>query len=114
MSNCRSLDGSSQLQCFVQGLSVVQDCADTRNYPTELAPAMLAAGRGTDGQEGSLCTAVLVGAGAASNKRAPLPTAYHLLCKGLNLLSLPSCSPVSACPLRQAAATRPSLCCQLM
>ena len=34
---------------------MVQDCADTRNYPTELAPNMLAAGRGTDGQEGSLC-----------------------------------------------------------
>ena len=72
VSNCRSLDGSSQLQCFVQGLDVVQDCADTRNYPTELAPAMLAAGRGTDGQEGSLCTAVLVGADAAGSKRAPL------------------------------------------
>ena len=79
VSNCRSLDGSSQLQCFVQGLDVVQDCADTRNYPTELAPAMLAAGRGTDGQEGSLCTAVLVGADAAGNKRALYSAACCLL-----------------------------------
>lgn len=79
VSNCRSLDGSSQLQCFVQGLEVVQDCADTRNYPTELAPAMLAAGRGTDGQEGSLCTAVLAGPDAAANKRTPCLRAHRLL-----------------------------------
>ena len=48
---------------------MVQDCADTRNYPTELAPNMLAAGRGTDGQEGSLCTAVLAKATAEATKR---------------------------------------------
>ena len=94
MSNCRSLDGSSQLQCFVRGLEVVQDCADTRNYPTELAPAMLAAGRGTDGQEGSLCTAVLVGAGAAGDKCAPLfaETACCLLWQRGQLVSLPPCA----------------------
>lgn len=70
ISNCRSLDGSSQQQCFVKGLETVQDCADTRNYPTELAPAMLAAGRGTDGQEGSLCTAVLSSPNTAASKCA--------------------------------------------
>lgn len=55
----------------MKGLETVQDCADTRNYPTELAPAMLAAGRGTDGQEGSLCTAVLASPTAAATKREP-------------------------------------------
>lgn len=74
ISNCRSLDGSSQQQCFVQGLNVVQDCADTRNYPTQLAPAMLAAGQGIDGQEGSLCTAVSSPTDPTLNKCAPLWT----------------------------------------
>lgn len=68
--DCRSLDGSSQSQCFVDGLSVVQDCADTRNYPTELAPALLAAGRGADGQDGSLCTTILSSATPATSKGA--------------------------------------------
>ena len=52
----------------MRGLDMVQDCADTRNYPTELAPNMLAAGRGTDGQEGSLCTAVLAKPTAEATK----------------------------------------------
>ena len=57
--DCRSLDGSSPSQCFVEGLNTVQDCADTRNYPTELVPALLAQGKGADGQDGSLCTTML-------------------------------------------------------
>ena len=55
---------------------MVQDCADTRNYPTELAPNMLAAGRGTDGQEGSLCTAVLAKASADATK-CEIPSQPH-------------------------------------
>ncbi len=114
MSNCRSLDGSSQLQCFVRGLDVVQDCADTRNYPTELAPAMLAAGRGTDGQEGSLCTAVLVGAGAPSSKCALL----FPLCIACFMKESAALSPAMRCRLRlsglqQAAAVSPRLHCKL-
>ena len=69
----------------MQGLDTVQDCADTRNYPTELAPNMLAAGRGTDGQEGSLCTAVLAKASAEATKcESPLqphpapPTIFYI------------------------------------
>ncbi|CAL8460636.1 g166 [Coccomyxa elongata] len=69
--DCRSLDGSSQSQCFVDGLRAVQDCADTRNYPTELAPVLLAAGRGADGDDGSLCTTVLSSATPATDKVLP-------------------------------------------
>ncbi len=68
--DCRSLDGSSQSQCFVDGLRAVQDCADTRNYPTELVPVLLAAGRGADGDDGSLCTTVLSSATHATDKGA--------------------------------------------
>ena len=68
--DCRSLDGSSPSQCFVDGLSVVQDCADTRNYPTELAAALLAAGRGADGKDGSICTTILSSATPATSKGA--------------------------------------------
>ena len=68
--DCKSLDGSSTLQCFVSGLDVAQDCADTRNYLTELAPALMAAGKGVDGQDGSLCTAVLATASPSSHRGA--------------------------------------------
>lgn len=77
MKDCRSLDGSSQLQCFVQGLSAVQDCENTRNYPTELASSLLAQGKGADGQEGSICTTVLSSAMPSTSKgttQPPLPS----------------------------------------
>jgi hypothetical protein len=70
--DCRSLDGSSPSQCFVEGLNTVQDCADTRNYPTELVPALLAAGKGADGEDGSLCTTMLSSGTPANSKGAPL------------------------------------------
>lgn len=78
VKDCRSLDGSSQQQCFVQGLTGVQDCDDTRNYPTELASTLLAQGKGADGQEGSICTTVLSTATPATAKGAR-PSALVLI-----------------------------------
>ena len=71
--DCESLDGSSSLQCFVDGLDVAQDCADTRNYPTELAATLFAQGKGVDGQEGSMCATNAPSAQAANTSGALLP-----------------------------------------
>lgn len=78
ITNCRSLDGSSPSQCFVEGLVTVQDCADTRNYPTELISTLLSTGKGADGQDGSLCTTML-SSGTPSNSKGAPPSPLILL-----------------------------------
>jgi hypothetical protein len=54
----------------------VQDCADTRNYPTDLASNLLAKGLGADGQEGSICTTSF----SSSAMPAPGKGASNTLC----------------------------------
>jgi hypothetical protein len=70
ITDCQSLDGSSTLQCFVDGFNVAQDCADMRNYPTELAATLFASGKGADGQQGSLCAVNAPSAQAGNDKGA--------------------------------------------
>ncbi len=56
LTECAALDGSGTPQCFVRGLSTVQECTAAHGPAiTDPLPALFSAGQAGDGGLGAIC-----------------------------------------------------------